>query len=84
MATVFVTPDARRQAAELPKPIRARIGKAVERLKDWPSVSGCKALSGNLAGWHRMRVGDYRIRFRAQGETVTVDKIGHRKDVYDD
>jgi mRNA interferase RelE/StbE len=44
---------------------------------------GAKPLSGNLAGWYRMRTGDYRVRFRVQGETVVVDKIGHRSEFYE-
>jgi mRNA-degrading endonuclease RelE of RelBE toxin-antitoxin system len=43
-----------------------------------------KALSGNLAGWYRIRTGDYRIRFRVGADQITVDKIGHRKDIYED
>jgi mRNA-degrading endonuclease RelE of RelBE toxin-antitoxin system len=31
-----------------------------------------------------MRTGDYRVRFHVKGETVVVDKIAHRKDVYED
>jgi mRNA-degrading endonuclease RelE of RelBE toxin-antitoxin system len=31
-----------------------------------------------------MRTGDYRVRFHLEGETVIIDKIGHRKDVYDE
>jgi mRNA-degrading endonuclease RelE of RelBE toxin-antitoxin system len=37
-----------------------------------------------LAGWHRLRTGDYRVRFYVQGEAVVVDKIGHRKEFYED
>ncbi len=33
---------------------------------------------------NEMRIGDYRMRFRVQGNRVIVDKIGHRKDVYED
>jgi mRNA-degrading endonuclease RelE of RelBE toxin-antitoxin system len=46
--------------------------------------SGVKALSGNLAGGYRLRTGDYRERFRVEGETIIVDKIGHRREFYED
>jgi mRNA interferase RelE/StbE len=84
MIRVSVTPDALKQLADLPRLIRERVGKLFQRLQAWPSVSGAKPLSGNLAGWYRMRTGDYRVRFRVQGETVIVDKIGHRSEFYDD
>jgi mRNA interferase RelE/StbE len=84
MATVTITPAALEEAGRLPKPIRARVLRLVERLENWPAVSGARPLSGNLAGWYRLRTGDYRLRFRVQGEKVIVDKIGHRKDFYED
>jgi len=31
-----------------------------------------------------MRTGDYRIRFRIEGEIVNVAKIGHRSEFYED
>jgi mRNA interferase RelE/StbE len=83
MATVKVEPKAVEQLARLPRVMRERIGKIFERLEAWPAVSGVKPLSNNLAGWYRIRAGDYRIRFRVKGDTVIVDKIGHRKDVYE-
>lgn len=84
MATVRITPQAHDQAQELPEAIHRRVMKLMKRLENWPSVSGIKRLSGKLAGWYRVRTGDYRIRFRVEGDTVIVDKIGHRKDVYED
>ncbi len=84
MAIVELTPEAVEQAERLPKPIHNRVLMLVERLKNWPTVSGAKALSGNLAGWYRLRTGDYRLRFYIKGETVLVDKVGHRSEFYDD
>ncbi|MDE7164064.1 MAG: type II toxin-antitoxin system RelE/ParE family toxin [Clostridiales bacterium] len=44
-----------------------------------------KALSGNLSGLWRYRVGDYRIIAEIQEEKVVilVLEIGHRKSIYD-
>jgi mRNA interferase RelE/StbE len=84
MATVKLTPVAADEAEQLPNVIHDRIMKIIKRLENWPAVSGVKGLSGNLSGWYRVRTGDYRIRFRVEGDTLIVDKIGHRKDVYED
>ncbi len=84
MATVRITPEAYEQADRLPKVIHGRILKLAKRLESWPDVSGAKPLSGDLAGWYRLRTGDYRLRFRVHGDTVIVDKIGHRRDFYED
>lgn len=83
MATVELTPEADKQARRLPPGILERVRKLVDRLKRWPEVSGVKPLSGNLAGWYRLRTGDYRLRFRVEGDRVIVDKIGHRSEFYE-
>ncbi len=83
MATVVLTPEAEKQAERLPEAILERLRKILRRLKDWPAVSGAKPLSGELAGWFRLRTGAYRVRFRVRGETVIVDKIGHRSKFYE-
>lgn len=82
MATVVLTPDAAEQLEQLPKTIHARALKLLERLLDWPDVSGAKPLRGDLAGWYRLRTGDYRLRFFVKDDIVTVDKIGHRREFY--
>ncbi|HZU35823.1 MAG TPA: type II toxin-antitoxin system RelE/ParE family toxin [Gemmataceae bacterium] len=84
MVRVLVTPEALEQLAGLPRVIRERIGKLLQRLEKWPAVSGAKPLTGNLAGWYRLRTGDYRVRFRLEGESAIVDKIGHRSEFYED
>ena len=84
MATVKMTADALNQFACLPKVIRERIRKIEARLTDWPDVSGAKGLTGDLAGWFRIRTGDYRVRFRVSKGTILIDKIGHRSEFYDD
>ena len=83
MAVVVLTRDAREQADELPGAIAERMARLVERLEGWPEVSGAKPLSGDLAGHWRLRTGDYRLQFRVEGETVVVEKIGHRDKFYE-
>lgn len=84
MATIEVTPEALAEAERLPLPIQSRVRRLLARLQHWPDVSGAKPLSGPLAGWYRLRTGDYRLRFRVRGERIIVDKIGHRRDFYED
>jgi mRNA-degrading endonuclease RelE of RelBE toxin-antitoxin system len=56
----------------------------VSSLEKWPEVSGAKPLTGDLAGFFRMRAGDYRLQFRVEGENVIVVKVGHRDRFYED
>ena len=62
----------------------SRVLKALDRLDKWPNVSGAKPLRGDLAGHYRLRVGDWRIVFRVQGQDVVVIRIAHRKEIYED
>ena len=82
--SVKITPEALEQADRLNEPIYSRILAAVERLQNWPSVSGVKALRGHQAGQFRIRTGDYRIQFRLEGQSLIVEKIGHRDGFYED
>jgi len=83
MATVVITPEALRQVERLPFPIQGRVRRIAVRLERWPQVSGAKPLSGNLAGRYRIRTGDYRLQFHLRGNDVIVEKIGHRRDFYE-
>jgi mRNA-degrading endonuclease RelE of RelBE toxin-antitoxin system len=84
MVTVQVTPQALEQTDRLPEQIVARVERLFARLEKWPIVSGVKALSGPLAGHWRLRTGDYRVQFRVEGESVIVEKVGHRDKFYEE
>jgi mRNA interferase RelE/StbE len=84
-ATVTITPAAKIELESVPLVIRNRINEIFERLSKWPAVSGAKPLRGDLHGSYRIRTGDYRIVFTASadGQKITVWKIGNRGTVYD-
>ena len=84
MAKVVLTAEAARDLDDLPLPIHARVIGLLERLQKWPAVSGAKALRGNLSGRWRLRTGDYRLQFHVEGNTVVVERIGHRDGFYED
>jgi len=83
MAKVTLTRDAAEGLEDLPLAIHARVLSLLERLAAWPAVSGAKPLTGSLAGRYRLRTGDYRLQFRLEGQTVIVEKIGHRSRFYE-
>lgn len=77
---------ARKQLLKLDKAVTKRIidyMAEVSALAD-PRARG-KSLVGNLVGFWRYRVGDYRVLCRIRDEKleVTVVEIGHRSNVYD-
>jgi len=80
---VVISPEALKEAESLHEPILTRILRLVERLHQWPNVSGAKPLTGNLAGHYRLRTGDYRVQFRVERQRIVVEKIGHRDGFYE-
>jgi mRNA-degrading endonuclease RelE of RelBE toxin-antitoxin system len=85
MAVVVLTATARPDLDALPMAIHVRVLHILERLADWPNVSGAKALRGSLKGRFRVRTGDYRVQFYIRRpDTVVVEKIGHRDGFYED
>jgi mRNA interferase RelE/StbE len=84
MVDVRMTDEACCQFDRLPKTIKARVATVFSRLAHWPNVSGAKPLSGNLAGYYRIRTGDWRVLFRLVAAAVLVVRIAHRSEVYED
>ncbi|MFN3420533.1 MAG: type II toxin-antitoxin system RelE family toxin [Armatimonadota bacterium] len=81
--SVFLASRAIRDYRKLPKEVQERISQALEKLRENPRPHGCEKVIGSDS-W-RIRIGDYRIIFKVDDEnkTVTVTRIGHRKDVYE-
>ncbi len=81
---VRLTAAAQQDLMELNEPLVSRITGILERLGDWPAVSGAKPLRGKLSGRFRIRTGDYRVQFYIGDHAVIVEKIGHRDGFYED
>jgi mRNA interferase RelE/StbE len=82
MVAVVISPEAQAEFNTLPVTIQTRVEKIFQRLERWPEVSGAKPLRGDLAGYFRVRTGDYRVQFTVAGDVVRVEKIGHRDGFY--
>lgn len=84
--TVVFSNKARKAFLKLDKPIQKQIQAFVLRLKDLENPRSCgKALAGNLGGRWRYRVADYRLVCEIEDDKIliTILRIGHRKDIYD-
>ena len=82
MFSLLILPRAQKELAHLPEREFERIRDAIRSLAELPRPPGCLKLSGR-EGW-RIRVGDYRVLYEIddEAETVTVQHVGHRRDVY--
>ena len=82
---VVLTETFKKQLKKLDAAISKRVLDDLEQIEllDNPRSRG-KALSSNLSGLWRYRVGDYRIlcRIRDDRLIITVIEIGHRSTVY--
>ena len=63
-----------------------KLAKCFTTLEQNPySHPNIKALKGKLKGYYRYRVGDYRVIYEINNQTiqVIVVKIAHRKNIYE-
>ena len=67
--------------AALDKSIARRVKQAVERFGD-TGAGSVKRLQGIDPPEYRLRVGDYRVRFQQQGETVRILRVRNRREAY--
>ena len=80
MGQVLFSTAATRQWLKLPRQSRDRIGKK----RDAFAATGhgdVKKLKGQQGS--RLRVGDWRVIFYEEGETIVVVAVGHRREIYD-
>jgi mRNA interferase RelE/StbE len=80
MAQVVWSPAAERELGKLDPPVAARLLDAVERFAE-TGHGDVKTLVGEK-GVKRLRVGSYRVRFQAEGDTLTVLAVDHRREAY--
>lgn len=76
-------PRARKAFLALDKPVRRRIGEAVDALAGDPRPAGVKMITG-AHGVLRIRVGDYRVLYSIdEGQLVVlVLDAAHRSEIY--
>ena len=85
MYEVLLHPDAQKVYANAPKSLAKKIARCLQQLEQNPrSHPNIKALKGDLAGYYRYRIGDYRVVYSIEDQVIQVFVvvIAHRSDVY--
>ena len=79
---LLIKRSAAKELEQLPPKVRRRVASKIEGLANAPRPSGVEKVSGQEK--YRVRQGDYRVLYAIDdnAHTVTVVKIGHRRDVY--
>jgi Cytotoxic translational repressor of toxin-antitoxin stability system len=80
MGQIGFTPTATRQWLKLSPHVRERIGKKLDAFAA-TGHGDVKKLKGHAGA--RLRVGDWRVIFYQEAETIVVVAVGHRRDIYD-
>ena len=81
--TVIVATPVRKALRDAPERDRVKLLRALIGLEDDPRAGNVRKLAGEDELW-RLRVGDWRILYRIEGQrlVVLVVRIGHRREVY--
>jgi len=81
---VRILETASRELERLDKPIGRRIDKRIDWLAMNLDTIRLEALSGDLAGFYKLRVGDYRVIYEVlwEEQTIVIHAIGHRREIY--
>ena len=77
---IEIKPQAIKDGKKIPKNILKRIFEKIELLSN--DLQGNIKHLTNFSPEYRLRVGDYRILFELENNTVVVYRIRNRKDVY--
>ena len=64
--------------------IRERIFKKICWLGENFDNIRHQALSANLSGLFKLRIGDYRVIYSFDNDFITIHQVGHRRDIYSD
>jgi mRNA interferase RelE/StbE len=75
---------ARRDFAQLPPLVKARLGRAIDALRQEPRPAGALLLTGHASSIWRIRVGDYRVLYQILDDDLIVLVVGipHRREAY--
>ncbi len=77
------TSRGKKTLSKLDKNTQLRITKKLKYFISQPEpITASKPLINLPPATHRFRFGDYRIAFYVEKDTIYVDRIGHRKEVY--
>ena len=84
MYQVRILEEAARDLSEVEAVVARRIVSRIRWLAENLDDIQPEALTGNLAGFYKLRVGDYRVVYEIvrSEQTLVVHLVGHRRDIY--
>ncbi|MBW4630979.1 MAG: type II toxin-antitoxin system RelE/ParE family toxin [Iphinoe sp. HA4291-MV1] len=86
MYSVILSAEAEDIYASADQALAKKIARCFEQLEQNPRFHpNIKPLKGDLAGYYRYRIGDYRVIYQIDDDTdqVIVNTIAHRREAYE-
>jgi mRNA interferase RelE/StbE len=82
--SIFLKSSAQKELDALDDAVFTRIDRKILALAETPRPQGCKKLKGYKDHW-RIRVGDWRVIYMIDdsAKRVSIARVAHRRDVYD-
>lgn len=82
--SVNYEPEAIDDLEQLTQSMRVRIFNKIEWLKHNFDQISPLPLTGNLSGFYKLRIGDYRViyEFDKKDQIIYINRIGHRREIY--
>ena len=77
---VELKPQSIKDLRGLQKPDASRIAAKLQELRN--GLTGNIKRLTNFTPWYRLGVGDYRVLFEVEDDTVVVYRVMHRRHVY--
>lgn len=83
--SVEYEPEALADLKRLTQVVRERVINKITWLAENFDQITPQALTADLSGFFKLRVGDYRViyEFSRDDEVISIDRIRHRREVYD-
>jgi mRNA interferase RelE/StbE len=82
LVKIYWTEDAIKDLERLDKPVEQRILRKISWLSNNFERITPEPLSGEFKGTFKLRIGDWRIVYTVEGQTLVIQFIAHRRDIY--
>jgi len=82
LVKIYWTEDAIKDLERLDKPVEQRVLRKISWLSNNFERITPEPLSGEFKGTFKLRIGDWRVVYTVEGQTLVIQFIAHRREIY--
>jgi mRNA interferase RelE/StbE len=82
MYKIVITRRALKDLEKIDKKTKNFIGKKIKEYTQEDPLRHARKLVDPKIGTYRFRIGDYRVIFDIEDDTIVILRIGHRREIY--